>query len=181
MYISRGIGDIGNSLLSSGIIEDSSSSYCKYCFSSIAKFISAPLDWRKFDLFREWYLEVPLELQIILFNIFINRKSLCKTEISNSYVQSKLPKLYALLELGLLIYNKNYYGINQRLNTEELIVNYHAVSTVFSITAQCGATHSQKFANNWLQQRADTDQIFYETFLKKYSICYQARGEDHES
>ena len=181
LYISNGAEESSADLLDLEVIEVHHDSYCKNCFNSVESFICKPLDWKRFDLLSEWYLEIPLELQILLSNIFINRRSLSKLETTSLYMKNKLSKLYALLEFGLNIFNKNYYGVNQRLNTEELIVNYHAVSTVFSITAQSGATHSLKFENNWLQRRADTDQIYFETFLKKHPMIYQTRNEDQES
>jgi hypothetical protein len=36
--------------------------YCTYCFEAFSERLHRPLDWKQFDLMKEWYLEVPLEL-----------------------------------------------------------------------------------------------------------------------
>ena len=151
-----------------------SSKYCKVCFCSVEKELSRPLDWRNFSVLNEWYLEVPLELQIILTNLFINKSSLRHSDDVKTFVSNKLFRLFSILENGLSVYNKNFYGVIQQLNTEELIVNYHTVSTVFNITGQSCITRGLTFANEWLQRRADEDLVYFETFLKKYHLNYKS-------
>ena len=139
--------------------------------------LSRPLDWRNFSVLNEWHLEVPLELQIILTNLFIDRKSLKNSGDIKTLVSNKLFRIFSLLESGLSVYNNNFYGVIQKLNTEELMVNYHSVSTVFNITSQSRITRGQTFANEWLQRRADEDLVYFETFLKKYPLVYKSTDD----
>ncbi|CAC5362525.1 unnamed protein product [Mytilus coruscus] len=59
------------------------------------------------------------------------------------------------------------------MNTEELIVNYHSISTVFDVTTQSGITKSLKSATRWLQARSDLDKRYYDAYLKHYSLEHQ--------
>ncbi|CAC5362527.1 unnamed protein product [Mytilus coruscus] len=52
--------------------------YCEYCFQKISSHIFKPLDWKRFDLLKEWYLEVPLELQTIFGNLFYQQGHIAK-------------------------------------------------------------------------------------------------------
>jgi hypothetical protein len=65
-----------------------------------------------------------------------------------------------------------------QLNTEELNVNYHSVSTVFAVTRQNGATGSLKWASRWLQLRSDIDKRYYDTYLKYYQIKFIGVHDD---
>ncbi|CAG2244898.1 unnamed protein product [Mytilus edulis] len=56
------------------------------------------------------------------------------------------------------------------MNTEELIVNYHSISTVFDVTTQSGITKSLKSATRWLQARSDLDKRYYDAYLKQYPL-----------
>ncbi|CAG2249138.1 unnamed protein product [Mytilus edulis] len=56
------------------------------------------------------------------------------------------------------------------MNTEELIVNYHSISTVFDVTTQSGITKSLKSATRWLQARSDLDKRYYDAYLKHYPL-----------
>ena len=150
-----------NDLQIVAVFETNSIIYCKFCFNYISNELAKTLNWRQFELLTKWFLEVPLELQIILTNIFVNKTSIRQSELTKPLITSKLSRLYGLLEFGLNIYNRNYYGIIQQQNTEELIVNYHAISTVFGIITQSGITHSRSFASKWLLQRADTYQVYF--------------------
>ena len=173
-YISKTEHSATNAFeLRTDLDETDSSRYCKSCFSLVENELSRPLDWSNFSVLNEWYLEVPLELQIILTNLFINKASLKKSDDIKALISNKLFRLFSLLENGISILNKNFYGVIQQLNTEELIVNYHSVSTVFNITGQSSITRGQTFANEWLQRRADEDLVYFETFLKKYPLKYK--------
>jgi hypothetical protein len=35
-------------------------------FEAVSERLHRPLDWKQFDIMKEWYLEVPLEFQILL-------------------------------------------------------------------------------------------------------------------
>ena len=143
--------------------------YCQYCFQSVASFIHKPLDWKHFDLINEWYLEVPLEFQTVFDNWFINKDTLRKSDCSESYVLNRISKLYSLLDSTLNIHNRKYFGILQELNTQELIVNYHSISTIFDITSQNGL----KSATKWLQSRSDEDKRYYDAYLKHYPLEFE--------
>ena len=72
---------------------------------------------------KEWYFEVPLEFQIVLSNLFLNKDSLRRLDDSDNYLYNRFGKLCSLLDCGLNIFNRKDNGILQQLNTEELIVN----------------------------------------------------------
>ena len=59
LYISNGAEESSADLLDMEVIEVHHDSYCKNCFNSVESFICKPLDWKRFDLLSEWYLEVP--------------------------------------------------------------------------------------------------------------------------
>ena len=82
-----------------------------------------------------------------LNNLFINKASLKMSDDVKALISNKLFRLFSLLENDISILNKNFYGVIQQLNTEELIVNYHLVSIVFNITGQSSITRGQTFAN----------------------------------
>ena len=67
---------------------------------------------------KEWYLEVPLEFQILLSNLFLNKDSLRRLDDSDNYLYNRIWKLYSLLDCGLNIFNRKYNGILQQLNTD---------------------------------------------------------------
>jgi hypothetical protein len=48
-----------------------------------------PLDWKQFDLMKEWYFEVPLEFQIVLSNLFLNKDSLRRLDDSDNYLYNR--------------------------------------------------------------------------------------------
>ncbi|CAG2244894.1 unnamed protein product [Mytilus edulis] len=150
--------------------DDDNKVYCEYCFQNISSHIFKPLDWKHFDLLKEWYLEVPLELQTIFGNLFINKDTLRRSDCSEGYLFTRIGKLYCLLDSGFNISNRKYHGILQQMNTEELIVNYHSISTVFDVTTQSGITKSLKSATRWLQARSDLDKRYYDAYLKQYPL-----------
>ena len=148
-YISRALNNpVAERVPQFHVVETNRNTYCKVCFNSMMKGLSIPLDCRNFDLLKEWYLEVLLDIQIVLTSLFINKISLRQADNRTSYLISKLSRLYSLLESGLALHNKNFFGIIQQLNTEELIVNYHAISTVFGIPSQNGVTNSLSYASD---------------------------------
>ncbi|CAG2204303.1 unnamed protein product [Mytilus edulis] len=53
--------------------DDDDNVYCEYCFQNISSPHLKPLDWKHFDLLKEWYLEIPLELQTIFGNLLSTR------------------------------------------------------------------------------------------------------------
>lgn len=102
------------------------------------------LDWRSFGLIQEWHLEVPLLLQTLMGGMFINTESVKRSDRPQALIDAKLARLYSLTDIGLNILNRNHSGIIQQLNTEDLIINYHSLATVFGITSEAGISRSQK-------------------------------------
>ncbi|CAC5403426.1 unnamed protein product [Mytilus coruscus] len=178
LYVSRALEKSYTDIFTLDTIDCNDFIYCEHCFRSIAGYIDRPLNWRQFDLLKEWYVEVPLEFQIILGSLFINKESFRRSDKGDSYLYSKIGRLYALLDSGLNILNRNYNGIVQQLNTEELFFNYHSISTVISVTGQSGTTRSLKSASRWLQSLADVDKRYYETLLKKYPLQYTTINDE---
>ena len=110
--------------------------FCVVCFQNVLTFLNNPLDWRNLNIQREWVLNVPLEIQELFLTLFVNSDSARRSDNVMTFLRSKLTKLFLLFDAGLNTFNRLYSGILQKINTEELIVNYHSISTVFDITSQ---------------------------------------------
>jgi len=119
---------------------------CVSCFEEVIPWVNNRLDWRSVIVEKEWLLNVPLKIQNIFLTLFINKDTLQKSENKALTLANKLSKLYCLFDSALATYNKHYCGVIQQLNTQELAINYHALSTVFSITSNSGITKSPKAA-----------------------------------
>ncbi|CAC5391280.1 KIF21 [Mytilus coruscus] len=76
---------------------------------------------------------------------------------------------------------QNYSGITQDMNTDELLVNYHSVSTVFDVISHLGITQSQKTGDRRLKVHADPEMCYFFTFLKQYPLIYRNVEENEES
>jgi hypothetical protein len=63
-------------------------------------------------------------------------------------------------------------GILQEANTDELIVGYRSVDTVFQVTFSLGASQSLSRAEKSLKERNITDDLYYDAYLKPYSTTY---------
>jgi hypothetical protein len=55
--------------------------YCTYCFEAVSERLQRPLDWKQFDLMKEWYLEVLLDLDQ---NVYLSELSCLSKEWCNS-------------------------------------------------------------------------------------------------
>ena len=117
------------------LVNEHGKKYCKTCFKHVSEFITNPLNTKTLDVTSEWVREIPLEIQQLLSMIFINKDSVRRVDQLLSFLRTKLVRLYFLFHVDLNSYNRKYSGITQQLNTEELIVNYHSLSTVFQITS----------------------------------------------
>ncbi|CAC5361529.1 unnamed protein product [Mytilus coruscus] len=133
---------------------------------------SAPLHWKNFNLLQEWSLDVPLSVQILLES-FVNQKSLDRSSELENFVKTKLLKLYSLYDTLLNLTYRNYCGVLQDLNTQELAMNYQSVGTVFSISSSSGATFSFNSAEKKLKQKAADDICNYNTYIRRYPMKYQ--------
>ena len=140
--------------------------------------LPAPLTLKQFEVIKEWHLDIPIEIQILL-GVFINPEMLRKTNDVQSYLRQKLEKLFTLYDGLLNTRNKNYIGIFQQANTDELLYDYRSIKSVFRITAASGATSSHVKAELDWKKRADDDMLYYNTYLKLHPLTYQTdAGEE---
>ena len=150
------------------IYADSSVEKCNKCFKCSA---IRPLHWSSFDINQEYVLSIPLPIQLYLES-FINKRTVAKCVDINVTTESKLTSLYSTYDRLLNIYNKNFLGILQERNTEELSMHYQSVNTVFSITSSMGSTLSLNAAEAHLKSMVAGDSCYFNTYLKKYPISY---------
>ena len=155
------------------------SNLCQHCFGDF-KFLTDPLDIHHFNIGREWSLYVPLSLQIHLGQIFSN----IYETTSNASIRQKTASLFCLFEAQLKTSNQSYSGFIQDLCTDELLVNYHNISTVFALTSHTGITHSQRTGDRRLRKKSDDELCYYNTYIKQYSLKYKAvnamEEEEHQ-
>ncbi|KAJ8309906.1 hypothetical protein KUTeg_011771 [Tegillarca granosa] len=97
-----------------------------------------------------------------------------KTENINIFLQNKLKKMYFLFDTLLNLMNKNYIGLIQDANSQELAMNYHSINTVFSVSSFAGATLSLNESEKRLKEKAISDFCYYNTYLKKYELTYES-------
>lgn len=141
---------------------------CGSCFNALP---TEPLSTRNFSIIQEWHLDMPIELQM-LFTIFINTEALRRAQDADNFLKSKLGKLYTIYDSLLNILNKNYVGIFQQANTDELLYDYRNIKSVFSITSATGATKSHSKAEDEWKKRADDDTLYFNTYLKSQPLTY---------
>ena len=141
--------------------------HCDECFDQGVK----PLQIENFDILYEWFIETPAEIQI-LFENFINKKSLKKTKDTEDFMRHKLAKLYRLHDILLNIFNRNYIGIYQQANSKELLIEYKSVSSVFDVTSSVGATTSLNAAETNLRKKSNEELCYFNTYLKQHRLRY---------
>jgi hypothetical protein len=78
-------------------------------------------------------MNVPILGQIILES-YINKESMRRSENFTTFLNSKLKKLYCLFDSLLNILNKNYIGLLQDVNSQELAMNYQSINVLRSNT-----------------------------------------------
>ncbi len=144
-------------------------SKCSSCYPSL---LAPPLHIRDFDILSEWVVGIPLPIQII-FEKMINKEVLYCAKDKERYLRKKLNRAYLLFHALLNILNKNFIGILQTATTDELIMNYKSVNTVFDITNSAGITLSLSTAERLIHSNALDDQQYFETFLKTSLMQYQ--------
>jgi hypothetical protein len=143
---------------------------CESCFSPN---LPSPLALSTFDVFSEWFLDVPLPVQLFCES-FINKQSLyhCPNEERETLAKAKIERLYQIYDALLNTFNKRHVGIFQQAHTEELMLNYHSISNIFSVTNSSGATLSLKTAEQKLKTKADSELCYYNTYIKRYPMTY---------
>lgn len=142
---------------------------CKTCFSTS---LPKPLRVLDFDVLQEWHLDVPLGFQIIL-ETFINKNSLKKSVDKQDFLKKKINRVYSIHDVLLNTYNKRHIGVLQEANTEELLMEYHSIGSVFSVTGASGMTTSLKAAELKLEEKATNDQCYFNTYIKKHLLEYE--------
>ncbi|VDH90484.1 Hypothetical predicted protein [Mytilus galloprovincialis] len=115
---------------------------------------------------------VPVIGQIILES-YINKESLRKSENVGQFLNLKLRKLYSLFDSLLNLTNKNYIGLLQDVNSQELAMNYQSINTVFSVTSFSGATLSLHESEQRMKEKANSDFCYFNTYLRKYEMLYE--------
>ena len=151
--------------------ESSTDEPCEKCFSQNSEL--KPLHWSDFSVEREWVLDVPLEEQL-LFESFLSRKTVERTNDINAFFKTKCVRLYALHDALLNLKNKNHFGIIQELNTSELMVNYHCLTETFKMTQMMGITQGAKNAENQWKKRATDELNYYNYAIRKYPLEYNS-------
>ena len=154
------------------------SQYCVICYRSISENIRDPLHLDTFDLVHEWNKSVPLPVQAFMKTAFINKASEQTKSDQNNLIQAKLPSLFCTWDGLLNTLNRSYTGLVQILNTDELMVSYHNITTVFNITSLTGVTTSLRTGNRRLKKKSDDELCYYNTFHKTYPLMYTKQGDD---
>ena len=147
---------------------DNSDTKCSACYDPD---LPKPLSPKGFNILEEWYLETPVETQI-LFDGFINRDSFRRSSNPSDYLHKKFEKLYLVYDILLNVYNKHFIGVLQQANTQELLTEYKNISTVFDVTSSAGATTSLIVAERKLKKRSDQDLCYFNTYLKRHKLSY---------
>ena len=130
--------ELDEDLVSDSLADQGERKTCDTCYNTK---LPAPLTLKHFNVINAWHLDVPMEMQLLL-GIFINTDALRKSPDAPGYLQQKLEKLFTLYDGLLNTCNKNYIGIFQQANTDELLYDYRSIKSVFRITAASGATSS---------------------------------------
>ncbi|KAH3851808.1 hypothetical protein DPMN_094294 [Dreissena polymorpha] len=158
------------------IFEDTDET-CQCCYGTPQ---TKPLSTKSFNVLWEWYIETPLVCQI-LFEIFINQRSLKRADETKQFLKKKYTRLYMQYDSFLNILNKRYCGILQDKSTQELSMNYHSLSAVFNLTSAGGLTQSLTTAEQKLKDMANSENTYFNTYLKKYALTYEtSAGESTE-
>ena len=143
---------------------------CETCYESLA---IKPLSVNDFRITTEWLNEMPIEVQLLL-GVFVNGNSLRRAPKKDIFLSQKLTKLHNVYDQLLNIYNKNYLGVSQKANTNELLVEYKSINSVFDITSAAGTTSSLSHAEERIRKMADDDMCYFNTYLKEHPLAYQA-------
>jgi hypothetical protein len=147
---------------------------CDIC--CLEKFMK-PLSMNTFDVIQGWYIETPLVIQL-LFEGYINRSSMRRTDDKQSFLAKKFKRLYCQYDTLLNSLNRCYFGIIQDMNTQELILNYHSISAVFNLTSSSGITFGIRTAEDKVKELTHSEKTYYNTYLRKYPMTYlSAVGE----
>jgi hypothetical protein len=133
----------------------------------------APLDWKTLDIEKEWYLDVPIEVQIFLES-YINYGSVKRTKNIDTYMHTKLVRMYSIYDNLLNVYNKYHLGVVQQMNGTELMVNYRNIGHSFKLAQEMGmACGLNKTEHNWKRQATD-DHVYFNTAIRRTPLEYES-------
>ena len=149
----------------SSAIQDDTKTECETCFSGIPP---VPLNMATFDRFKEWILDVPLEIQILL-EAFLNKRIIARSD-DPSYLQSQIERLHSTYDILLNTSNFHYIGLLQEANTQSLLMHSHSIVSVFEVTSRSGISSSLKRAEDQLKIKAMDDYRYYDTFIRPQDI-----------
>ncbi|MEW8487860.1 MAG: hypothetical protein AB2705_21995, partial [Candidatus Thiodiazotropha sp.] len=152
-----------------GTLEYEGDIQCQRCYKGV---LSKPLSTDNFNIAQEWYLEIPIETQVLLENS-INKDTIRRHKDPDSFVKTKLEKLYSVYDVLLNLHNKKFTGVFQKSNSSKLLIEYKSVGFVFDITSAVGATSSLSQAENQVKSGTCKDLCYYNTYLKDNSLSYQ--------
>ena len=151
--------------------EDESSIVEELCQGCYNESIQKPLSARTFDILSEWFTETPIEIQIILEK-FISKNGLKTAKSNEVFLRQKLNKLYRLYDVLLNILNKRFIGIHQAASTDELLIEFKSINSVFNVTSSAGLTTSLVTAENKLKTETSDDLCYYNTYIKQHPLLY---------
>ena len=145
---------------------------CECCFP-----VSMPraLSISSFDLLREWVMDVPLPIQLLLESS-ISLKSFKDSSDKSKFLQPKLTKLYLAYDTMLNNLNHKYTGLLQQANTLELIMHSKCLNTVFKVASNSGIAMSLSSATRYLENNSADDLLYYNTYLKGQPLTYKCQG-----
>ena len=101
----------------------------------------------------------------IILESYINKESMRRSENFTTFLNSKLKKLYCLFDSLLNILSKNYIGLLQDVNSQELAINYQFIKIFLSITSSSGATLSLNESEQRMKEKANSDFCYYNTYF----------------
>lgn len=163
--------------LTDGTLEYEGDIQCQICYKGV---LSKPLSTDNFNIVQEWYLEIPIETQVFSEN-FINKDTVRRHKDPDSFVKTKLEKLYSIYDVLLNLHNKKFTGVFQKSNSSKLLIEYESVGSVFDITSGAGATSSLSQAENQVKSGTCKDLCYYNTYLRDNSLAYQTVGGENKS
>lgn len=110
-------------------------------------------------------------MQIFLEAAFINKDTIKNSQSSELYI-GKVLSLYSNFEACQSILNKKHNSLLQEIRTDDLMINYHNITDVFSTTAATHITQSLRTGDRRLRKASDPDFCYYNTYLKKHPLMY---------
>jgi hypothetical protein len=120
---------------------------CEICYAPAT---IDTLTFKGFNVNREWAVNIPLVVQILLGG-YLNPKTITR-KTASGMLPKKMRRLYFTYDILLNTINKQYIGLLQERNTFELLMGYKSVTTVFKITGKSGTTMSLKIAEVKLKE-----------------------------